>query len=160
MQGHLKVAIMGVLIKGKLNGYEIIKEIKKETGWKPSYGSLYPMLEKLENKGYIKSKKQGKKNIYSLTFKGKRTLIKIKMNKDKFVSSVKKILRVMDGLTGEDFSGTLAPMMKNLCTNYHNIAKLEPELTEFNATLFKKAKGKNIKKAKLILSKAIKELKK
>ncbi|MFH1637439.1 MAG: PadR family transcriptional regulator [Candidatus Woesearchaeota archaeon] len=154
MHGQLRFAVIGVLIKGKKSGYDIIKDIEKESGWKPSYGSLYPLLDKLKSEGYVKSEKKGKKNLYALTFKGKMLLLSLKKNHGRFVSTLKKIFKVMDSITGEDFSGKLTPLLENLCTNYHEITKLEPELTQFNSAVFEAAKRKDIKKAKKVLKEA------
>jgi DNA-binding PadR family transcriptional regulator len=62
-----------LLYNGPKHGYEIIKEVEKKLQKKASPGQIYPFLNKLEKKGYIRSKKvDGRdKKIYHLTRKGK-----------------------------------------------------------------------------------------
>ncbi|AIF69080.1 hypothetical protein PAP_03300 [Palaeococcus pacificus DY20341] len=65
-----------IALKGKAHGYEIIKEIENITSgvWKPSYGNLYPMLNKMVEEGFIEPHEEyrGKRRLvkYSLTDKG------------------------------------------------------------------------------------------
>lgn len=62
-----------------MSGSEIIEEVERETGgrWKPSPGSIYPLLSRLKNKGYIElsSEEEGMKH-YVLTKKGQDFLKK------------------------------------------------------------------------------------
>lgn len=58
------------------HGYEIIKEIERKLGKKPSAGQIYPLLKKMEKKGLITHRTAevgGKKRkVYALTQDGKR----------------------------------------------------------------------------------------
>lgn len=63
-----------------MSGSEIVEVIEKETGgkWKPSSGSVYPLLARLHERGYTKehpSKETGIKR-YTLSPKGKAFLEK------------------------------------------------------------------------------------
>ncbi|USB34156.1 helix-turn-helix transcriptional regulator [Paenibacillus sp. YPG26] len=51
----LEYVIMGLLIEQPMNGYEIKKTIDSSVGlfYKVSYGSLYPALKRLAEKGWI-----------------------------------------------------------------------------------------------------------
>jgi len=59
-------------------GYDIIKETESKYKVKLRHGALYPMLNKLETKGYVKSRKQLQKGrvrkIYEITQRGKQLL--------------------------------------------------------------------------------------
>jgi len=59
-------------------GYEIIKETESTYKVKLRHGALYPMLNKLENKGFVKSRKELQKGrvrkIYEITGRGKQIL--------------------------------------------------------------------------------------
>ena len=57
-----------------MSGVEIVEVIEKETGgrWKPSSGSIYPLLARLHDRGYtteVPSEENGMKR-YALTAKG------------------------------------------------------------------------------------------
>ncbi|RLF15898.1 MAG: hypothetical protein DRJ97_02540 [Thermoprotei archaeon] len=76
-KGILSVLIMQLLLEKPRHGYELMQELRRRTLglWKPSPGSLYPALRRLEDKGYVESselKHRGRlKHIYSLTNKGR-----------------------------------------------------------------------------------------
>lgn len=64
-----------MLVKNPMSGVEIVEAIEKETGgrWKPSSGSIYPLLARLNSRGYTTeapSEETGMKR-YQLTPKGK-----------------------------------------------------------------------------------------
>ena len=53
-RGHLKFYILRLLIEGRRTGYGLMKAIEAETGfWKPSAGSLYPLLSSMKEQGLI-----------------------------------------------------------------------------------------------------------
>lgn len=49
----LRYLIGDVLIEGPAAGSEIADEIEYLTGWRPTPGSIYPLLAKLEDEGFI-----------------------------------------------------------------------------------------------------------
>jgi len=59
-------------------GYDIIKETESTYKVKLRHGALYPMLNKLEVKGFVKSRKELQKGrvrkIYEITRRGKEML--------------------------------------------------------------------------------------
>jgi DNA-binding PadR family transcriptional regulator len=74
------MVLMIIALKGNIHGYEIIKEIENITlgTWRPSYGNLYPLLNKMVEDGLIKPHEEhhGKRKRvkYSLTDRGWRYL--------------------------------------------------------------------------------------
>jgi DNA-binding PadR family transcriptional regulator len=74
-RGLLRFLVLNMLMKKPMSGVEIVEVIEKETGgkWKPSSGSIYPLLAWLHDKGYtaeLPSEEIGIKR-YKLTAKGK-----------------------------------------------------------------------------------------
>ncbi|MDN5343166.1 PadR family transcriptional regulator [Oceanotoga sp. DSM 15011] len=66
----IKATILNYLYsKKELTGYDFMKFCSKQN-IKISPGSVYPHLKKLENDGYIKYKKEGKKKVYTFTEEG------------------------------------------------------------------------------------------
>lgn len=61
--------VLSMLSSSPKNGVEIMNEIEITTRgwWRPSPGSVYPVLEQLSKEGLIKKKEDGK---YELTDKG------------------------------------------------------------------------------------------
>ena len=56
-----------------MHGYEMIKEIeaRSEGAWTPSAGSIYPMLQLLEDEGLIRGEETDGKRRFSLTDAGR-----------------------------------------------------------------------------------------
>ncbi len=74
-RGILKYLILKLLDEQPDTGYGIISRIEKKTGfWKPSTGSIYPLLENLVDKGLIERSESGGKFVYRLTEKGRQAL--------------------------------------------------------------------------------------
>ncbi len=73
----LEDIILGFLMKENLTGYDLKQWMIASTSYfyEASFGSIYPALKRLEDKGFIfsqESVQQGKyKNVYSITDKGK-----------------------------------------------------------------------------------------
>lgn len=77
-KGFLRHQVLELLSEKPMSGSEIINEIERRTGgcWKPSPGSVYPLLAWLQDNGYIRevpAKETGVK-CYTLTDKGKQLL--------------------------------------------------------------------------------------
>ena len=55
-----------------MHGYEMIKEIEERTqeAWTPSAGSIYPMLQLLEEEGLIQAEESDGKRRFTLTEAG------------------------------------------------------------------------------------------
>jgi DNA-binding PadR family transcriptional regulator len=64
------------------HGYELLQDIARisEGAWRPGAGSIYPMLKKMAEKGYIRCESEGKGEtsqcVYSITPKGQEFLRK------------------------------------------------------------------------------------
>ena len=74
-RGLLRFLVLKYLVEKPMSGAEIVEEIERETGgkWKPSSGSIYPLLGWLQDKGFaseVSAVESGMKR-YSLTDKGK-----------------------------------------------------------------------------------------
>ena len=77
-KGFLRYQVLELLNEKPLSGSEIISEIEKRTNglWKPSPGSVYPLLSWLQDNGYIKEVPAEESGIkrYTLTDEGKKIL--------------------------------------------------------------------------------------
>jgi DNA-binding PadR family transcriptional regulator len=77
-KGFLRYQVLELLNEKPLSGSEIMNEIEKKTNgcWRPSPGSVYPLLAWLQDNGYIKEVPAQESGIkrYTLTDKGKQLL--------------------------------------------------------------------------------------
>jgi DNA-binding PadR family transcriptional regulator len=77
-KGFLRYQVLKLLSEKPMSGSEIMNEIEKKTDghWKPSPGSIYPLLAWLQDKGYIKEATEQEAGVkrYMLTDQGKAFL--------------------------------------------------------------------------------------
>ncbi|MFH1200285.1 MAG: PadR family transcriptional regulator [Candidatus Micrarchaeota archaeon] len=84
LQGMLELFVLGECSRGSVSGKGITDRVEKFTGgfWRPSPGSIYPVLKRLEGKGALRAKLEerkaqgsGKREInYQTTAAGKAML--------------------------------------------------------------------------------------
>jgi len=77
-KGFLRYQLLKALSEKPMSGSEIMSEIEKQTNgyWRPSPGSIYPLLAWLQDKGCIKeaAEKEPGMRRYTLTEQGKALL--------------------------------------------------------------------------------------
>jgi DNA-binding PadR family transcriptional regulator len=86
-KGFLRYHVLEALNQKPMSGSELMESIEKHTGgsWKPSPGSIYPLLNWLQEKGFIKElpTENGMKR-YEITENGKALLEEQKKIRKKF----------------------------------------------------------------------------
>ncbi len=97
--GSTILMLLSLLEEKDYYGYEIIKELdlRSEGVFKFKEGTLYPVLHKMENMGYVKSYRKvgdnGKeRKYYGITLEGKSALVEEKASWREFSVSVNKVL--------------------------------------------------------------------
>ncbi len=79
-KGYLRIAVLTLLSRKPHHGYEIMKEIRERTRgfWKPTAGGIYPILQSLEESGYIRgewdSRQKRRRKTYRITSTGRSVL--------------------------------------------------------------------------------------
>lgn len=75
LRGNLKLLVLNIILRNPIHGYGLTKELEKLYNWRPSCGTLYPVLSDLEDKGFVESSETVEcgrfKKIYSITKKGR-----------------------------------------------------------------------------------------
>lgn len=91
-KGVLKMLILEALENKPMHAYEIIKSIEKKFNgvYKPSPGSIYPVLKQLIANGLISVEEKEGKKIYLITEEGRQKYLKMK-------SEIKTIFSNSDG---------------------------------------------------------------
>ncbi len=88
-KGFLRYHVLQALNEKPMSGSELMEQIQKQTGghWKPSPGSIYPLLAWLQDNQYIKEMptENGLKR-YELTQSGKELLEEQTKVRDKFTA--------------------------------------------------------------------------
>lgn len=72
-KGNVRSAVLSLLSQGNYNGYGLIGAIASNTdgAWRPSPGSIYPVLSALQAEGLIESVGTGKRTEFELTESGR-----------------------------------------------------------------------------------------
>lgn len=97
--GGTNLLLLTLLNQRDMYGYEIIAELEKRSDkvFKFKEGTLYPILHKLENNGYLKSyKSKGdagrQRKYYQITRRGKMQLVEEKQQWEVFSKSMNMIV--------------------------------------------------------------------
>ena len=89
MKGLLDGAILGLISQGETYGYEILEKLKENDFPEISDGSIYPVLLRLDKKGYVSTRMikpdtgGPKRKYYSITDEG---LEELKLFNEKWLS--------------------------------------------------------------------------
>ena len=72
-RGDIRTAVLAVLAEGPGHGYEVMQRLeeKSEGAWRPSPGSVYPMLQLLEDEGLVRSTERDGKRVFEITDAGR-----------------------------------------------------------------------------------------
>ncbi len=84
-RGSAELAILSLLERGAMHGYEIAKRVEQETGGilKFDVASLYPLLYRMEKRGWVVASWQEsdagrRRRCYKLTREGKKQLVPLR----------------------------------------------------------------------------------
>lgn len=134
--GHLKMLVMQILSEKSMSGYALMKEVERKTGiWRPSSGSMYPLLDSLIKDKLARSKKQGRRNIYSLTMKGERYILDMKKRRDEWINSMIQNMKVMENFVGFGQTGFIIEVLEGLKRGEVPFKSLHKEIGEFRKQL-------------------------
>jgi len=164
IKSQLKISVLKILEKKSLSGYDLVKEIHDFTqNWKPSFGSIYPLLKELLKNGLVEVNSDGRKKVYSITKKGRIFIKDILKSKEeifnKTMDSIKNLELICDKKEIE-FIHSLHTALRNNFP-FKEASHEMQELTELMIQFANDNKIlKNEKRIKKILKDAINQLKK
>ena len=103
----LKFVVLKILGEKPTHGYDLIKEVERRTNgrWTPSPGSIYPALDGLEAKGWIKCEEIERRRSYTITPKGREALGRLKT---KWLEQMREMTRFFETVIQEDHSSTMS----------------------------------------------------
>jgi DNA-binding PadR family transcriptional regulator len=72
-RGDVRAAVLVLLEEEPRNGYQLIQELTERSNeaWRPSPGSIYPVLQQLEDEGLVVATAEGSGRTYELTEAGR-----------------------------------------------------------------------------------------
>jgi DNA-binding PadR family transcriptional regulator len=107
-RAFLKYIVLKIIKEKPTHGYDIIKkvELRSNRRWTPSAGSIYPILEKLESKGFIQSEGIERRKVYTITPKGIAGLDRMTQEKLELLNEMSRIVNsVIEGEDNSDAGG-------------------------------------------------------
>ncbi|MFH1589481.1 MAG: PadR family transcriptional regulator [archaeon] len=165
MRGYLKTLTLKALEESPKTGYALVKDITEHTGTKPSFGSIYPLLENLLKCGCVTFKEKDKKKTYSITKQGKNELEELLNNKNKMLEKMEEGMKVFESMCDQEHSEAFKlqkqaiQMMKEGKISFEEGPHEMHELTHIITQLMVQGKMKEHKKEiSKILKRANREL--
>lgn len=76
-QGEVRLALLSLLEDEPAHGYELMKRLEERSGgmYQASAGTIYPVLQQLEDEGLVKIQEEADKKVYHLTDAGREELL-------------------------------------------------------------------------------------
>lgn len=103
-RGEVRFLVLDALAEGPSHGYEIIQTIEKKTEgvYKPSPGTIYPLLQMLEDLEHVDVEVEGKRKRYELTDAGRAELAS---HRDEVDEAYDRLGGSVGSVEGLDFGG-------------------------------------------------------
>jgi DNA-binding PadR family transcriptional regulator len=72
-RGDVRGLLLAALLEGDAHGYELMRRLEEQAGgqWRPSPGSVYPLLQLLEDEGLVRGRDEDGRKVYELTDEGR-----------------------------------------------------------------------------------------
>lgn len=117
-RGDLKYVILGLLGEKPMHGYEVIRTLEEESGgtYSPSPGSVYPTLQRLQDRGHVAVDEREGRKVYRITEAGRRFLEEHEGRADDIFERVADL--------GERFTGS---EMRELTGSFIRLAQVSLE---------------------------------
>ncbi len=116
-RGFLKYYILKLLSDDTYTGYGLIKKIEEETGfWEPSTGSVYPLLESLEEEGLIEGEGADGGSPWSITEQGEAAYEEAAEARKEMKESLKNSMIVFSQVFNEEGIKRVAERMEEECS--------------------------------------------
>ncbi|MFT4304500.1 MAG: PadR family transcriptional regulator [Candidatus Woesearchaeota archaeon] len=116
-QGYLRIMVLAELNKNPSTGYDLMKNLSLHLKKKPSPGSIYPLLSELHSENLISVKEEGRKKIYELTKKGKKSIALILSEKEKSLIEHIKLMMHFSKNISKDCISKAEKLKKEMLNN-------------------------------------------
>jgi len=121
MKTLLKIFIIKQLMHEEMSGYDIMKRCKNVLGYKPSPGTVYPLLKSMEKKGIVEGRKEGRKILYRLSPKGRKFMKEIMGAREEFHRKLHSQMAAMEEIFG---NGEMIGLKDSIIKKYPLLPKI------------------------------------
>ena len=113
MKAMLKIFVLKQLMEKEMSGYDVMKRCEETLGYKPSPGTIYPLLKSMERNGIVEGRRDGRRIVYKLSPKGRKFMKEIMEAKEEFYRKLHSHAKVMEEVFGSgEFFGWKQEMIK------------------------------------------------
>ncbi len=141
LEGLLKLLILKELANKDACGYELINRIEEITSKKPSSGSIYPLLNDLNEKGFLEVKSIGGKKVYSLSEKGKEYLKELKEKEKELIAEKVRFL-IRSGILSEEDAEEMLAFIRDFRDMHRKLYRIKNWIKLENAVISAAEKDK------------------
>lgn len=114
--GQLRLYLLALLEAGPRHGYELITALSERFGgtYRPSPGTVYPRLARLEEEGLVRRHDEGRKATYVLTDAGRHELAARRGDLAALEEDLAESVRTLAGRLREDVRESMAGLRADL----------------------------------------------
>lgn len=114
--GQLRLYLLSLLESGPRHGYEIITALSERFGgtYRPSPGTVYPRLARLEEEGLVTRSDEGRKGLYALTDAGRAELAARAGDLAELEEDLAETVRTLASQVRDEVRGALAGLRADL----------------------------------------------
>lgn len=143
-RGDLRYMILRLLAERPMHGYEVMQELAKESGgmYTPSPGSVYPVLQMLEDQGHVESEERDGKRVYRITESGRAFLSE---NRERVEDVFDRVSDFTDRFRGTD--------MREVTKSFMRLAQVS-----FEEAMRQAGNAEAMKRLREILDRATREM--
>lgn len=114
--GALRLYLLSLLSEGPKHGYELISELSDRFGgtYKPSAGTIYPRLSKLQEEGLVVTEPAGRRTVYRITEAGQSEVDARRDELEDVEHSIAESVKRMADDIRTDISATMRSMRADM----------------------------------------------
>ncbi|MEB6339486.1 MULTISPECIES: PadR family transcriptional regulator [Mammaliicoccus] len=146
-KGNLQLIILKMLKEEPKHGYQVIKDLEERFKgfYAPSPGSVYPILQMLEDRDFVSISKDGNKKVYTITDEGE-TFLNENIDQDEFTKRLEGFQNV-DIKAMEDARNQLRDLFKEIMLAGREAMEDDEKKAKFESFINEtKEKAKNLYK--------------
>jgi DNA-binding PadR family transcriptional regulator len=132
LKNQLKLIVLKKLEDKSLSGYDLIKEIYNSTGtWKPSFGSMYPLLKELHANKLVTVKISNRKKVYSITPLGRKTLKETLAASQVVIETMAREFKMMENICNTHEKKNLDVLLRKIHSDKAIFGNVNDEMDRF-----------------------------
>ena len=115
--GALRLLVLGLIAEAPRHGYDIIRDLydRFQGAYRPSPGSIYPILQALAEAGFVTSEAHGRQRLFAVTDEGRAYLAEQRAELDAINAQVEEAARpIGDSAIGEAIQELRAALFDKL----------------------------------------------